>query len=94
MEICARKKEVKIYCDCMYDGGCLWQLKELVKEQLLRRRRWNRDECVKWLKTHPKCSEKIDSITKPTDKSKRRKPTDKSKRRKQNDGVGGEGGGG
>ncbi|KAM7477788.1 hypothetical protein LguiA_026001 [Lonicera macranthoides] len=66
VEICVRKKVVMIYCDCMYDAGCLWQQKKLVEQQLLRRCR-NRDECIEWLKqTHPKCSEKFDTVTKPS----------------------------
>ncbi|KAM7477831.1 hypothetical protein LguiA_026044 [Lonicera macranthoides] len=49
--------------------------KKLVEQQLLRRHR-NRDECVEWLKqTHPKCSEKFGTVTKPIDRV-RRKPTD------------------
>ncbi|KAM7477785.1 hypothetical protein LguiA_025998 [Lonicera macranthoides] len=42
--------------------------KKPVEQQLLRRCR-NRDECIEWLKqTHPKCSEKFDFVTKPTDR--------------------------
>ncbi|KAM7477809.1 hypothetical protein LguiA_026022 [Lonicera macranthoides] len=62
----------------------------LVGELQLLRRCWNRDECVEWLKqTHPKCSEKFDTVTKPTDRVRGGKQQMKSKMRKQKEGVGG-----
>ncbi|KAM7481311.1 hypothetical protein LguiB_005894 [Lonicera macranthoides] len=62
--------------------------KKLVEQQLLRRCR-NRDECVEWLKqTHPRCSDKFDTLTKSTDRVRGNQQT-KSKRRKQKEGVGG-----
>ncbi|KAM7481313.1 hypothetical protein LguiB_005896 [Lonicera macranthoides] len=63
--------------------------KKLVEQQLLRRCR-NRDECVEWLKqTHPKCSKKFDTVTKPIDRVRGGNQRMKSKRRKQKEGVGG-----